>query len=384
MLRTATGLSVLLVLAACGASNGGPNDGGGGQGGGASGGAGGSAAGGGAGGSALDGGSVPDSGIVGTPNVWHFVRWPEARCADGSPAGLGFNLSGKSNDLLVLFSGAGACWDKATCYTLHTAPFVDGPYADSDFSVDTAIVDSSGILSRTDAQNPFKNANYIFVPYCTGDLFFGTHVATYDSANPTLKTHHVGATNTGVFLEHLKATFSNPQKVWVAGYSSGGFGATLNFPAFRAAFPSSDVALLADSAPMVPAAAPVWSGVTGSWAMPFPSACADCAQGFDRYIAYLVSAYPSSRLALAAYDQDKQIRNFFGLLTSAAMLAATNTLLSTSYLPGTKAQYFVLKGESHMMLPGYSSLAQPDGGITLKAWVSDWATGASTWKSVRE
>lgn len=50
----------------------------------------------------------PDDPIVAPAERWTWVDFPETFCGDGSPTGLGVNLTGRSDDVVVYFQGGGA------------------------------------------------------------------------------------------------------------------------------------------------------------------------------------------------------------------------------------------------------------------------------------
>ena len=49
--------------------------------------------------------------IQAKPNSWQWVPFPGTACADGSPTGLGVNLSPGATRAFIYFEGGGACWD---------------------------------------------------------------------------------------------------------------------------------------------------------------------------------------------------------------------------------------------------------------------------------
>ena len=87
---------------------------------------------------------------------------------NGTPTGIGVNL-GTSGDLLIYLEGGGACFNDSTCGNVaHPSGwgpdqfgFNIGPY-------------NVGIVDRLDDANPFRDATYVVVPYCTGDVHAGS------------------------------------------------------------------------------------------------------------------------------------------------------------------------------------------------------------------
>ncbi len=54
------------------------------------------------------------------------------------------------------------------------------------------------LFDRGDGDNPFADASYVFVPYCTGDLHAGSRVAMYLVDGQPTKGHHFGARATWI------------------------------------------------------------------------------------------------------------------------------------------------------------------------------------------
>jgi hypothetical protein len=159
---------------------------------------------------------------------------------------------GKSRNLVVYFEGGGACWNDVTC----TFPG-DGSGGGEGFYTPaiprgTSPAQLDGIFNLRREDNPVKDWDMVYVPYCTGDLHSGSAVQTYDNAGlPGLPAQfdirHTGFDNTMVVLDWVRRNVEAPRKVLVAGSSAGGYGATINFPWLRKLYPKARVHVLADA-----------------------------------------------------------------------------------------------------------------------------------------
>jgi len=164
---------------------------------------------------------------------------PNAECGDGSPY-YTYIREGDPKKVIVHFQGGGACWDALTCF----GPKPLTRLKDSGFPNAAAVFNS-----LNSAGHPFTDYTYIFMPYCTGDIFSGTHVKTYA---PTKKAKHYGRLNTEKALQHIEAEFGNPisdaEKLVVYGDSAGALGAMLNLDLIDALSSNvSDRTLIPDS-----------------------------------------------------------------------------------------------------------------------------------------
>ncbi len=98
--------------------------------------------------------------------------------------------------------------------------------------------------------------NKVFVPYCTGDVYAGTVVNTYedpDGIESDSVIRHVGHDNILAMTEMLNEMFSTVPKLFVGGCSAGGAGAIVNYYFLRTGIEGVQRGyLLNDSGPLYP------------------------------------------------------------------------------------------------------------------------------------
>jgi multidrug transporter EmrE-like cation transporter len=83
----------------------------------------------------------------------------------------------------------------------------------------------------------------VYIPYCTGDLFWGANDATYGPYT----IQHRGFVNFQAVLKYLEDNTNFPGKIFVTGSSAGSYGATLSYPYIKKSFKWSNVYLLGDA-----------------------------------------------------------------------------------------------------------------------------------------
>lgn len=160
---------------------------------------------------------------------------------------------GKKDKLVFFFNGGGACWNDHTCITSLKAG--DRPtYNPSLLTENTP--DSSGILSATREDNPFKDWSKVFIPYCTGDIHIGSKNSVYTdllglvtgTPGAQVMVQHRGFDNFLAVRDWVKnkVKAKKVKSLIVSGSSAGGYGATLNFPYLQEAFPKADATLISD------------------------------------------------------------------------------------------------------------------------------------------
>ncbi|MEN9797358.1 MAG: hypothetical protein RL653_1054 [Pseudomonadota bacterium] len=378
-----------------------------------------------------DAGASPDGGPIDAPaGSWTWVPVEGSRCGAGAQAGLGLNRADGGEELLLFLQGGGACWNAGTCVP---SPYQFGPLCDygqlclldasggqqptatfvrepDPYPADgggawpsqLATVEDSLLFDRTLPDNPFRAATFVFVPYCTGDLHAGDAEQVYPwkqgtfSETSRFTMHFWGARNMEAYLQRLQVTFPSVRRVWLMGASAGGYGAQLNLERVRRAFPSAEVHVLADSAPLIRSVH--FEQWKQAWSLQLPSGCEGCDAGLPGVAGHLLESYPDSRQALLSYDEDKVIAWYFlagpGLeeFLNPPVVSFQQELsaLQATYDISTSGGTFRLPGNEHVMFGGYG-VRRPDGGTTapfpsrdggmdLRAWVHAWATGDGGWR----
>ena len=160
-----------------------------------------------------------------------------------------FAKGGRLNNLVVYFEGGGACWKTMNCIYYSTTN--TGVRATFD-----SLSETDGIGAVDNPDNPFRDWNIVYIPYCTGDVHSGAKDYDYpDDLGFHLlpdfdhfRIRHRGKVNFRVVLQWIQDTFTTaPDKIFVTGSSAGAYGALLNFPDIRDAYPSSAAYCLPDA-----------------------------------------------------------------------------------------------------------------------------------------
>jgi hypothetical protein len=177
-----------------------------------------------------------------------------------------------------------------------------------------------GVFDTTKPANPVKDWNQIYIPYCTGDVHFGSKKdATVPGLTPLQQ--FVGYQNMRLFMGRIVPTFKNKvTRVLLTGASAGGFGAALNFSMVQDSFGDVRVDLVDDSGPpfddqaMPPCVQKRWRDQWG-FAGSLPPDCTEC-QSTDggrlsKLSDFMLRKYKQSNVAFVSTMQDEVIRLFF-------------------------------------------------------------------------
>ena len=166
-----------------------------------------------------------------------------------------FLKKGDSKKILLALDGGGGCWDAATCLAspLDPGSFGGRPtYTPSVDETPESVAAIGGVLDSDNPANPFSEYTQVYVPYCTGDIHWGSRDTTYFLPNLGLWTiRHRGADNLLAVLDWLKQegiSLKNASDISVVGASAGGYGANFAFAAVaERAGDETALSLVADS-----------------------------------------------------------------------------------------------------------------------------------------
>jgi hypothetical protein len=255
-------------------------------------------------------------------------------------------------------------------------------------------------LSRTEEENPFKDWNMVYVPYCTGDVFSGTKATGGYNDEP-----QQGYTNVGLYLERVVPTFPDVDQVVLSGVSAGGFGAAWNSGRTQDAFGDIPVYTLDDSGP--PMGAMYFSpclaqrmAETWGWVDSIHPACTDCdVAGGDvvEPLLEVITQRPNAqRFALLSNSEDSVIKLFYGFgLDDCANI---DSVLPPSYPSGMfpmgldeqrqrgeelgldQVRMWVKTGTSHTFLGNI--YGQESEGVALVDWIEQFFTDDPAWENV--
>ncbi|MBX3232230.1 MAG: hypothetical protein KIT84_19050 [Labilithrix sp.] len=344
--------------------------------------------------------ALPASG----PGEWkwldeqHFDGAPQ--CMDGSKTGLGVNRSPTgSKKVLVFMMGGGACFDGQTCAIADRALSANHANAE-DFATWSTTDGKSAVMNRERPENPFRDWNYVYVPYCSGDTFAGANPAGF-KGRP-----QVGFKNVAAYLPRVVSTFRDADQLVLTGMSAGGYGAAYNFVQVQKAFHWLDVTMIDDSGPPLssdfttPCLQQKWkqtwlmeetSPVEGPFPLGFDRTSGVAGPGLKALVKEVIAKHPKNKFAFVSHEHDLVMRYFHGIghtrscgapgLLSAQFFAdglrdirtIDSPNFSTFYGPGSGHTYFT-KDDAM-----YGATAD---GVALTEWLRQLVTTGDEAKRV--
>jgi hypothetical protein len=176
---------------------------------------------------------------------WRYTEFRDAYCRDGSRTGVAVNAHPGSTKLMIYLEQGGACFNEATCSGNPANVFAD-------LVLLGLFTGAAGVFDRSHLDNPVRDWNFVYVPYCTGDLHLGSKP---DGMVPNVGPQRfVGFDNMQLFLPRIAATFPNASEVLLTGASAGGAGSFGLLEAVQGAFPQVKVKMINDAGPIMSSA----------------------------------------------------------------------------------------------------------------------------------
>ena len=351
------------------------------------------------------------------PDGWVWYEIDGAICRDGSPTGFYVRYT-DSDKLIWYLEGGGACTSSGFCsYNQANLNEVLSGDQETCMGSVTGIAKgrqqpgNQGIFDTANNANPVKDWNMIYVPYCTGDIHFGT-LANATVPGLTTSQNFVGYHNMLKFTARIVPTFKTKIKlVLLAGSSAGGFGAALNYSMVQDSFGSVPVKLIDDSGvPFDDAHMPVcmqkrWRQIWGLDAA-LPSDCKDCQSadggGLAKLTDFLLQKHPNMAIGLLSSVNDEIMRDFYAMgdndcanfenadpitdylagacvsTTSAGNYAAGLDAMRKSHIDSGKFAAYFLSGSFHQHLWRSRFYEAPAGNVTIAQWLGDFIAGKNS------
>lgn len=331
-------------------------------------------------------GCRPDCTIVDpltpTAMTWQFFEIPEATCIDGTPAGFSVNFNPASTKLLVYLEGGGACFNR---------------FCESLFTRSANQPTSGGIFDRANAANPVKDWTWVYVPYCTGDVYGGQAETMLANKVRTFS----GYANHTAFLERWVPSFPSDQVV-LSGSSAGGFGAAVNFAQTQRAFGDTPVTLVDDSGPPMsadvfpPCLQTLWRTVWGlekTMLAECGNDCPDPNNWVGDLFDHVRRTFPNMHGGLFSSVGDQTIRAFAGYgwgggynvcqdipnaVTAPVFQAGLDEVRANATTIGPGFGTFYIPGNSHTILRSGNLYSTTAGGKTVAQWITDTINGTTS------
>uniref|UniRef100_A0AAY4CQ87 Uncharacterized protein n=1 Tax=Denticeps clupeoides TaxID=299321 RepID=A0AAY4CQ87_9TELE len=155
----------------------------------------------------------------------HLLKNAQVTCNDGTSAGGVPGVCGCRANFSALFLGGWCCYNKESCDSRYKN--IPRLMSSADWPQTRK---GTGILSTQVEENPhWYNANTVFVPYCSSDVWSGTKAKPKEKGKDTVEYAFLGSLIVREVVKDLALKGLKQAKVvMLAGTSAGGTGVLLN------------------------------------------------------------------------------------------------------------------------------------------------------------
>lgn len=148
---------------------------------------------------------------------------------------------GQSSNLIIDFVGGGACWSYETCHPDYQT------FSDRITLQELEAQGLNGLYDKDHPENPLHDWTHVVIPYCTGDIHWGSQRVKYEKNGDSFYINHFGAINANTVIDWTKNNFADVDKILVTGTSAGAYGSIYWLPHIQELFPTSKVSQMGDS-----------------------------------------------------------------------------------------------------------------------------------------
>jgi len=314
-----------------------------------------------------------------------------------------FVKGGKKNNLVIFFQGGGGCWDYMNCVAAPTYT----QYQSEELYMFSDDMEGRGIFDQTKGKdNPFQDWGFVYIPYCTGDLFWGANDASYSPVpwpypwpNPyETEIKHRGFVNFQAVLDYLEKSEIDPGSIFVTGSSAGSYGAVMGFPYIKQAFPWANGYLLGDAGNGVMGGTFQNEGIY-NWnvQMPdwiFPDGYTED-MTMEKVYTDIAAEYPWNKIAQYTTAWDWNQTFFYNVMLNIDNPGSwgnwplvwcdwNGQMLDSAY--GTAAaapnyRYYIAEGTDHTIMMSSKFYTEESGGTSYAEWLKNMMQTSKKWKN---
>ncbi len=256
---------------------------------------------------------------------------------------------GDSDELFLFLQGGGVCVEEICLAT--EAPLSLRAIRAGD------LLGIGGVLDRSDDRNPFRDFDFVYLPYCDGSIFTGDVDRTLSDGNALNGENDVayqrGLLNLTAGLEVAALEYPEPSRVVIMGSSGGAYGSLAATVLARLYYPDAEILVVSDSgAPVVQDVDPTFVTrlMTEVNAPYFPESCPGCLDDghLTDLLAWALVRDPKLRGAFMSHTQDAVIGTIFqGVTAEEHEIAVVRESEELVALAPDDARVFILPGHRH-------------------------------------
>ncbi|NQX88665.1 MAG: vtpJ-therm [Halioglobus sp.] len=294
-------------------------------------------------------------------------------CLDGSDYSMA-TRDGNSEDLMIYLQGGGACWSELCSATTSA----------------TQGIPQSGVLDPARVDNPLKDYNVAYLPYCDGGIFSSD--IDYDTDNDGDNDRFQrGLHNLSAALDVVSRTFPSPKRIVLAGSSAGGLGTTVALPLVRLLYPDVRIDIINDAGVGVarPQDPDFLALLLQDWnaGALVPSSCTQCIADdghFSDYHIWQMDEDPNVRRSMLSHSQDSVFALGFLMIGFPAWREALYPeMQQLEDAHPERSKYWIPDATGHTFLLS-EELEGSAGGVPLLEFLALMLDDSPDWQSAKD
>lgn len=301
---------------------------------------------------------------------WDVYTYPleELRCVLGGEYFIQMHKGSEPDKTVIWMDGGGSCWPgRDTCVK----------------EAETYLwIEEYGLASSYE-ENPVRDWNFVYVPYCNGSSYMGDRNADYDG-DGDVDHWHWGLKTTSAALRLMKEQFPETEEILIAGCSAGGAGTIFSVPVVRLQFPDAKIFVLNISGPALlkPEEVELRALIKKTWGIEqfIPDDCQKCNQQFIYLYSWLLERDPKLQVGVFSSYYDTGPITHWGLTPEVfRSLILTTTEEIHAENPDTFKRYFIA-GDRHCMDDYFYKV----GGYSFWEWIGYMVNDNPRWMDILE
>lgn len=278
-----------------------------------------------------------------------------------------------SENLVIFLQGGGACWSEFCQATTAAAPGIP----------------EVGILDPDREDNPVRDWNLAYFPYCDGGLFGSDNDRDQDGDGVNEFTHR-GLHNLSAGLDVTLNAFPAPRRILLVGASAGGLGTSFALPVVRHLYPDIPIDVVNDSGIGVgrPGQPEFFELLLSDWngGAFFPASCEQCIADdghLTDYHDWQMDEDPNTRRGFLSYHQDTVFADIFLMIGKPAFEEAMREEMAQAENDHPdRVRTWIPEGIGHTFVQ--SEPDQTAGGVKVLDWIGLMINESPDWVSVAD
>jgi len=238
-------------------------------------------------------------------------------------------------------------------------------------------------LASLDEDNPVRDWNFVYVPYCDGSIHLGDNFADYDG-DGVIDHRHLGLKMTSAAVRLMAENFPETQDILVTGCSAGGGGTLGATPIIRLLFPQADIKVfnISGLSLIKPSEQETYDLILETWNTThmIPEDCERCKEQFTYLYSWLLDRDPNLKVGIYSSYYDRTLNATWQMMPEEIKTLIIRTTEDIRKDHPQTFKRFMIDGDSHC-ITDYSRSVK---GISIWDWLGYLVNDDPRWMDIQE